>query len=99
MKEHCADRLCQNRTRKRSRLDRLEDFLRDEGFVVLAMNHEDPSPEAPFEAWAYEGPPDFDRAGSVVFGLGADCRSALNALNDLIPAGSGQNDSPSQSTS
>ena len=71
--------------------DRLGAFLRRGGFVVLAMNREDGSPGAPFEAWAYEGPLDFGAATPVVFGLGEDCRRALEALNGRLPTG---NDGP-----
>ena len=80
-------------------LDRLENFLRKGGFVVLAINHEDPNPQSPLEGWAYEGPLDFNKAGPVVFGLGVDCRSALDALNDLIPANSDQSDHSGRRTS
>ena len=80
-------------------LDRLENFLRKGGFVVLAINHEDPNPQAPLEAWAYEGPLDFSKAGPVVFGLGADCRSALDALNTRIPVNSDQSDNSGRRTS
>lgn len=56
-------------------------FLKEHGFVVLAQNQTDPSPDAPFEAWAYRGPLDFQIARPVTFGLGADIHETLEALN------------------
>ena len=58
--------------------------LRDTGFVVLTFDREDPTPGAEFEAWAYEGPLDFDKASPVKFGLGADPIEALHALNQQL---------------
>ena len=80
-------------------LDRLNGFLRKGGFIVLAMNREDPSPDAPFEAWAYEGPLDFNEATPIVFGLGAGCRSALDALNSLLAADNARHGELNQRTS
>ena len=59
----------------------VDELLKEQGFVVLAQNKTDPSPEAPFEAWAYRGPLDFQIARPVTFGLGADIHETLEALN------------------
>ena len=61
--------------------DRLNGFLQEGGFVVLAKNRQDPSQGAPLEAWAYRGPLDFASATPATFGLGEDIRDALSALN------------------
>ncbi|MFC1783808.1 hypothetical protein ACFL02_09535 [Planctomycetota bacterium] len=47
----------------------------------MALNRTDPSPDTPYEAWAYQGPLDFQAASSVTFGLGKDCDDALKALD------------------
>jgi hypothetical protein len=52
----------------------------DKGFVVLTHNAGN-DPGSQYEAWAYEGPLDFDNASSVRFGLGADPIEAIHALN------------------
>ena len=64
-------------------LSRLDDFLQ-QGFAVLAMNQHDPNPDMPFEAWAYQGPLDFDIATPVVFGLGTNGFDALRSLDKLL---------------
>ena len=64
-----------------SSLLHVDELLKEQGFVVLAQNKTDPSPETPFEAWAYRGPLDFQIARPVTFGLGADIPETLEALN------------------
>jgi len=64
-------------------LPRIDAFLH-QGFSVLTMNRHDPSPDIPFEAWAYQGPLDFDVAIPVVFGLGATGFDALSSLDELL---------------
>ena len=69
-------------------LSRLDAFLH-QGFTVLAMNRHDPHPGMPFEAWAYQGPLDFESATPLVFGLGASGFDALSSLDKLL-AGHGE---------
>ena len=57
--------------------------LRDtlgKGFVVLTYNAGN-EVSSRYEAWAYEGPLDFDEAGPIRFGLGTDPHEAIDALN------------------
>ena len=61
-----------NRTSVQAALDR--------GFVVLTRNAGN-DPGSQYEAWAYEGPLDFEQAGPVRFGLGAEPHEAIDALN------------------
>ena len=70
-----------------SSLLHVDELLKEQGFVVLAQNKTDPSPEAPFEAWAYRGPLDFQIARPVTFGLGADIHETLEALNLKLSEG------------
>ena len=56
-------------------------FLLGGGFVVLAKNQQDPTQNAPFEAWAYQGLLDFSVARPVTFGLGTSTLEALQALD------------------
>ncbi len=65
-------------------LDGLNSFLQEGGFVVLARNQHEPSPNGSFEAWAYRGPLDFQRATSVVFGLDRNAFGALRSLDRLL---------------
>jgi len=52
----------------------------ESGFIVLTSNlTRQPAAEA-FEAWAYDGPLDFDQASPVRFGLGQDPVDALDSL-------------------
>jgi hypothetical protein len=60
-------------------LDELSHFLNGETFIVLVCDHLSDDP-APFAAWAYSGPLDFDAAAPEVFGTGHDLPSALAAL-------------------
>ena len=69
-----------------AQLDHVDGFLLKGGFVVVGENRSDPCTGGPFEAWAYAGPLDFDSATPVVFGLGKDCRQALDALNTQLAA-------------
>ncbi len=57
--------------------------LHCKGFVVLTHNA-DNEPDSHFEAWAYEGPLDFNSAAPVRFGLGADPIAALHTLNHQL---------------
>jgi hypothetical protein len=61
----------------------VEQFLKKQAFIVLTHNPSN-EPAARFEAWAYEGPLDFEEAGPVRFGLGRDPVAALWALNDQL---------------
>jgi hypothetical protein len=60
-------------------LNAVERFTHGRGFVVVTHNRSNVR-DSRFEAWAYEGPLDFERATPVRFGLGADPRSAFTAL-------------------
>lgn len=62
---------------------RLENFLKAEAFIVLTHNASNAASEA-FEAWAYQGPLNFDDASPIRFGLGRDPRQALVALDDQL---------------
>jgi hypothetical protein len=73
--------ICQDGIVTKPVKDHVEQFIKDGGFIVVGKNTEDPNPELPFEAWAYNGPLDFQSAQSVTFGLGADYREAIEALN------------------
>jgi len=64
-------------------LSRLDAFL-CQGFAVLALNLHEPNPDMPFEAWAYQGPLDFDIATPLVFGLGTSGFDALSSLDKLL---------------
>ena len=55
------------------------------GFVVLTRNGSDPSTDGCFEAWAYRGPLSFQEAQALTFGVGADVREALKALDSHLP--------------
>lgn len=50
------------------------------GFVVLTYNAGNDAGRH-YEAWAYEGPLDFDEAGPIRYGLGASPVEAIDALN------------------
>jgi len=65
-------------------LPHLDRFLKKDGFVILTRNDDDPSRHGPFEAWAYQGPLDFDVATPVVFGAGDSIPEALDALDFQI---------------
>ena len=58
----------------------VEKFLVKGGFVILGLNRLDPSRQGAHEAWAYQGPLDFN-ATPVVFGVGQRVRDALIALD------------------
>ena len=53
-------------------------------FIVLAKNRQDPNPKAPIEAWAYQGPLDFQQATPVTLGQGVDITEALKALEGQL---------------
>ena len=62
-------------------LTRLGQFLQaQQRFIVLNHNRHDPSRDGPFEAWAYQGPLDFDHASSLAFGVGHGIQESLEAL-------------------
>ena len=63
--------------------DRIQKHLTGGGFVVLTHNAGN-DPNSHFEAWAYQGPLDFDRATPIRFGLGADPIAALLALGHQL---------------
>jgi len=65
-------------------LPRIDQFLCRGGFAVLARNSHDPNPDVPFEAWAYQGPLDFNIAAPVVFGLGVSGLDAMRSLGKLL---------------
>ena len=62
----------------------LSSFLDKGGFVVLGRNRQDPQAKAPFEAWAYQGPLDFQTAKPVTFGTGKDHQQAIAALDGQL---------------
>ena len=62
----------------------LNRFLGKQGFVIVVKNMADPSPDGPFEAWAYQGPLDMDEAVPVTFGVGASSIEALEALEGQL---------------
>jgi len=66
--------------RAKAALLHLERFFRKDGFAILTHNEGDPSKHGPFEAWAYQGPLDFQTAAPVTFGVGANVQGSLDAL-------------------
>ena len=60
------------------------ELFRQCDFIVLAQNSQDPNPQTPIEAWAYQGPLDFQKATPVTFGQGADIDEALRALESQL---------------
>ena len=64
--------------------ERLERLLTEGGFIVLAKNQQDPHPGQPLEAWAYQGPLDFNQANPVTFGFGNSVAHVLAALNEQL---------------
>ena len=60
------------------------ELFRQCDFIVLAQNRQDPNPKVPIEAWAYQGPLDFQKATPVTFGQGGDINKALRALEDQL---------------
>ena len=68
----------------RCEAERLEQFLAEGGFIVLAENQQDPHPGQPLEAWAYQGSLDFSKATPVNFGLGNSVAEVLAALNEQL---------------
>ena len=77
--------------RSRPWLDR---FVKRGGFVALAINKNDPSPDAPYEAWAYKGPLDFARATPVTFGVGPNPTKAMDNLNSKLTPKSKRKEQP-----
>ena len=60
-------------------------FLAKQTFVILTKNAHDPSPNGPYEAWAYEAwehqkPLDFSSEQAITFGVGSNARDAIHAL-------------------
>ncbi len=74
------------------------DVFLHQGFAVLTKNRHDPNPGMPFEAWAYQGPLDFDSATPLVFGLGTSGFDALNSLDKLLADHDGSSPSPDMAT-
>ena len=66
-------------------LSQVDQFLEEQGFVVLARNSTDPSPDGAFEAWAYTGPLDFQAAEPICFGIGTHSFDAVRALDRQVP--------------
>jgi len=66
--------------RANAALSHLARFLRKDGFAILTHNEGDPSKDGPFEAWAYQGPLDFQTAAPTTFGVGASVHDSLDAL-------------------
>ena len=60
------------------------DTLFGRGFVVLTRNRSEP-PDTCYEAWAYDGPLDFDQASPLCFGLGGAPHEAIAALKHHLP--------------
>jgi hypothetical protein len=63
----------------------LLEFLRSQSFVILARNRENRKGQE-YEAWAYKGPLDFEKAEPQRFGLGSSPASALEALDWQLTA-------------
>ena len=62
-------------------LPRLVRFLKKNGFAIITHNAGDPSKHGPFEAWAYQGPLDLQKASPVTFGVGIGIQDSLDALD------------------
>ena len=77
----CQPGMSEQDNQAESAMSHLNRFLLRQGFVVLGLNRTEPSPGAPYEAWAYQGPLDFQAATPVTFGLGANIPEVLEALN------------------
>jgi len=77
-------------------LPHLDRLLKKGGFVVVTRNDGDTSEGGPIEAWAYQGPLNFQAAAPITFGVGASVPDALEALNlQLGNSRQGQNQAPS----
>ena len=72
---------CDNPGETTVEFSRVNAFLREGGFILLAENKEDPNCGAPLEAWAYRGALDLDTATPMTFGLGANLTDAIGALD------------------
>lgn len=72
-----------------SSLNQVNRHLEEHGFVVLGINQQDAHADCPYEAWAYNGPLDFQEAKPVTFGLGKNSHEALDALNTQLRKGTG----------
>jgi len=64
--------------------ERLCRFLQAEAFIILTHNAANAAGQE-YEAWAYQGPLDFEFASPVRFGLGCDPTAALKALAGQLP--------------
>ena len=85
---------CDNPGETTVEFSRVNAFLREGGFILLAENKEDPNCGAPLEAWAYHGELNFDTATPMTFGLGVNLIDAIGALDRQLidqhtPPGSG----------
>ena len=63
---------------------RVNSFLQEGGFILLAENKENPNCRAPLEAWAYCGELSFDTATPMTFGLGSHLIDAIGALDHQL---------------
>jgi len=68
----------------RLRFNQVDQLLEGQGFVVLAENSADPSPDGAFESWAYKGALDFEVAEPICFGIGTHSIDALRALDEQL---------------
>ena len=79
-------------------LEQVDRLLEEHGFVVLARNSTDPSPEGEFEAWAYTGALDFQVATACCFGIGRHSIDALRALDHQLRESTATGLPPDRST-
>ena len=64
--------------------ERLCRFLQAEAFIILTHNAANAAGQE-YEAWAYQGPLDFEFASPVRFGLGCDPTAAMRTLAAQLP--------------
>ena len=75
---------CDNPGETTVEFGRVNAFLQEGGFILLAENKHDPNCRAPLEAWAYCGELDLDTATPMTFGLGAHLVDAIGALDHQL---------------
>ena len=75
---------CDNPGETTVEFGRVNAFLHEGGFILLAENKHDPNCRAPLEAWAYCGELDLDTATPMTFGLGAHLVDAIGALDHQL---------------
>ena len=83
MKTHDPPKAPDARGAHPERWERLCRFLHAEAFVVLTHNPANAA-GGEYEAWAYQGPLDFDVASPIRFGLGPDPTGAMQALDGQL---------------